>query len=299
MHQLRARFSALPATSRGILLMMLTVFLFTILDATAKYLLQHYGVVQVVWARYAGQTLMVGLLVLPQVPGVFRTRNLGTHVIRSSFQFGATILFFSSLMVIGLAEATAIMDVNPVLVTLGAALFLGEKLGPRRLFGVMAALVGALIIIRPGTGVFSPAALLPLAAAVFYSGYALMTRKLGHNESVWTSLMYTAMVGTVVSSVAVMFSWEPIALMHLPAYLLVGASGALAQLCMIRAFTLAEAGAIAPFSYVGLLFATLWGWLFFAELPDIWTGIGGLVIVAAGLYVWHRETQAARRDRQQ
>jgi drug/metabolite transporter (DMT)-like permease len=289
--------TALSPTSRGILLMLVTVVLFTVLDAMAKFLLQRYGVVQVVWARYTTQTVLVALLLAPQFPGILRTSNPGTHAIRSMFQFGATTMFFSSLMVIGLAEATAIMDVNPVLVTLGAALFLGEKLGPRRLFGVMAALVGALIVIRPGSGVFSPAALLPLAAAVCYSAYALITRKLGRDENMWTSLLYTALVGTVVSSVAVVFYWEPIAWVHMPVFVLLGGIGALAQLCMIRAFTLAEAGVIAPFSYVGLLFATLWGWLFFDELPDIWTGVGALVIVAAGLYVWHRETRAARRDR--
>lgn len=279
--------------ARGILLMLSAILIFTVMDALAKYLLQHYGTLQVVWARYTGQTVIVVVLLAHRIGPLLRTRYPGAHLLRSIFQFGATACFFSSLGYIGLAEATAIMDINPVLITLGAALFLGERLGPRRLFGVLAAMVGAMIVIRPGMGVFTPAALLPLGAAVCYASYAIITRKVGRGESVWTALIYTALIGTIITSAALPFVWQPIAPAHIPGFLVIGALGATAQLCLIRAFTMTEAAVIAPFGYVGLIFATLWGALFFGEYPDLWTWVGALVIVVAGLYVWHRETQAA------
>lgn len=150
---------------RGILLVLASIAMFTLMDALAKHLSQSYPSLQVVWARYAGQTVLVSLFFLPRMGSVLRTRRPGLQLLRSLLQFGATAFFFLSLAHIGLAEATAITDVNPVLITLGAALFLGERLGPRRIAGVIMALIGAMIIIRPGMGVFQPAALLPLACA--------------------------------------------------------------------------------------------------------------------------------------
>lgn len=282
-------------TGRGILLMLLAVGTFTCLDALAKTLVEAgYPTIQVLWARYTGQTVIVAAYLGRRLPPLLRTRHPRLQALRSVFQFGATAFFFSSLGYIGLAEATAIADVNPLLITLGAAIFLGERLGPHRVLGVTAALVGAMIVIRPGMGVFSPAALLPLGCAACYAGYAVATRRVGQSENAWTSLIYAALLGTVVSSAVLPLVWMPIALPHLPLFLALGGLGAAAQFCLIRAFTLAEASVIAPFGYVGLVFATGWGIVLFGEYPDRWTVTGALVIVAAGLYVWHRETRAAR-----
>lgn len=283
------------ATGQGILLMLAAVGTFTCMDALAKLLIEAgYPTLQVVWARYTGQTVIVALYLGRRLPPLLRTRYPKLQALRSAFQFGATALFFSSLGFIGLAEATAITDVNPVLITLGAAIFLGERLGPRRILGVTAALVGALIVIRPGFGVFTPAALLPLGCAVCYAGYAIATRYVGRDESAWTSLVYAALLGTLVTSAAMPLVWTPIGIPDIPVFLALGLLGAGAQFFLIRAFTLTEASVIAPFGYVGLIFATFWGIVLFREYPDVWTIVGALVIVAAGLYVWHRETRAAR-----
>lgn len=283
--------------SRGILLMVLAIFLFTVMDATAKGLVQRYPANQVIWARFAGQFLIVLALLRLNWRVMFDSHHPYLHLIRSLCQMGAAACFFSSLPYIGLAEATAITDLNPVLITLGAAIFLKEHIGPRRIFGVLAALVGGLIVIRPGMGVFTPAALLPLGAAIFYSATALLTRFLGKKESFWTSLLHTACVGTLVSGLTLPFSFEPIQVSDVPMFVLIGLIGTLGQLCLIRSFSMAEASAVAPFAYVGLVFATFWGFQLYQEVPDKWTIIGALVIVAAGLYVWHRETQGQRHSR--
>ncbi len=286
--------AAAHPVSRGILLMIAAIVLFTLMDGAAKGLIARYPAPMVIWARFAGMLVLVLVILNRRAPGLARTRFPVLHVWRSAFQFGATALFFAALAHIGLAEATALVDLNPVLITLGAAVFLGEKLGPRRLAGVAVALIGALIIIRPGMAVFSPAALLPLGAAVCYTCNALLTRHIGRQESAWTAMLYASGFGTVAATVFVPFVWVPVAAGDVALFLLVGALGMVAQLCLIRSFSITEASVVAPFAYLGLVFAALWGIVLFGEYPDRWVVSGALVIVGAGLYVWHRETVVAR-----
>ncbi|TDK51293.1 DMT family transporter [Antarcticimicrobium luteum] len=270
--------------------MILAILCFTLMDASVKALAPRVGVLPALWARYAGQMLLVLILVAPRLRSVARTRYPKLQLLRSVLLMCATAFFFTGISMIPLSDAAALMSVNPVLITLGAALFLGEALGPRRIAGIAAALCGALIVIRPGTDVFSPAALLPLGAAVCYSGYALLTRRVGPDEDPWTSLFYTGLVGTVLLSAIVPFRWQ---MPDGPALLLivsVTGFGTIGQMFLIRAFSTGEAAMLAPYSYTGLIFAATWGMLFFAEMPDLWTVCGALVIALAGLYVWHRET---------
>jgi len=288
--------SRLSPTATGMLLYLLAIMSMSVMDLFAKLLSAHVPVMQVIWARYAGQTALVTLFLLPRLGTVMRTRHPGLHFLRSLFLLMATTAFFFAVSRMGLAEATAIIDVNPVLITLGAALFLGEKFGPRRALGIGAALIGALIIIRPGSAVFSPNALLPLIAAICFASFAITTRFLGRSENIWTSLFYTALLGAVVLSVLVVPVWVRPDTTALLLMLGIGFISAIAQFLLIRALMLAEAGAVAPFTYVGLLFATLWGMLFFGTFPDVPTMIGGAIIVLAGIYVWHRETQDARTE---
>lgn len=288
-------FSRLSPTAQGILLMLLTVFLFTIMDAVAKGLAARYDTFQVVWARYTSQTLVAVLILAPRLKTVLRTKYLGLQLIRSAFLFAATICFFFGIVLIGLAETSAIMNINPMLITIGAYFLLGESFGFRRAFGVVAGLLGALVIIRPGSAVFDPAALLPVGAAIAYAGYALSTRFLGREESVWTSFLYTAAIGTIVASLIVPLYWTTPTLVDLGIMLTLGIIGGAGQLALIKALTLAEAGAIAPFAYIGPILATLWGALFFDEFPDFWVFVGAGLIIGAGLYIWQRERRRAKR----
>jgi drug/metabolite transporter (DMT)-like permease len=282
-------------TRNGILLMLLAILMFTAMDALAKGLVARYPTAQVVWVRFLGQLVIVALILNLRLPVYARTKMPRLHVLRAFFQLGATGFFFLSLNYIGLAEATALTDLNPVLITLGAALFLGERLGPRRIAGVLAAMIGAMVIIRPGLSVFTPAALLPLCCAVSYAAAALLTRKVGTSESAWTAMIWGPAVGTVALTLAAPFYWQPFALDDLPLLAVLAALGTGAQLCMIRSFSITEASVVAPFGYVGILLATLWGIVLYDEWPDALTLLGAAIIVAAGLYVWHRETRVQRR----
>jgi drug/metabolite transporter (DMT)-like permease len=272
--------------------MIAAIFCFSIMDATVKALAPNVGVLPTLWARYAGQMLLVFVLVLPRLKTLVRTKYPGFQFFRSLLLMSATACFFTGLSLIPLSDAAALMSTNPMLITLGAAIFLGEKLGVRRIGGIVAAMVGALIIIRPGTDVFSAAALFPLGAAVCYSAYALLTRRVGADEDVWTSLFYTGFVGTVLLSILVPFQWQTPSASDVGLMVIVAIAGTTGQLALIRAFTKGEAAMLAPYSYTGLAFAAFWGVIFFSEIPDFWTVVGSLVIAAAGLYVWHRETRA-------
>ena len=282
------------ATGRAIGLMITAILLFTMMDAVAKGLLSRYPTPQVIWVRFTGQLIFVLLILRGRVGPILRTRFPWLHLARCTCQFGATGLFFTALGYIGLAEATALTDTNPVLITLGAAMFLGERLGPRRLLGVATAMLGAMIIIRPGFGVFIPAALLPVGAAICYTGNALITRFVGQNENAWTSMIYASVFGSVVLGGVQPFIWAAVQPGDWMLFGLMGALGTGAQLCLIRSFSMAEASAVAPFAYLGIVFAAIWGALIYNEYPDRWTIIGALVIIAAGLYVWHREARIAR-----
>ncbi len=283
--------AALPQIrTRAILLMIAAIFCFSLMDAGVKALAPRVGVLPALWARYAGQMALVLLLVLPRLRLVVRTAYPGLQIMRSVLLMCATGFFFLGISLIPLSDAAALMSLNPVLITLGAALFLREALGPRRILGIAVALVGALIVIRPGSSVFSYAALAPLAAAACYSAYALLTRRVGPDEDVWTSLFYTGLIGTLLLTCAVPFAWVTPDMPAVALMLWITFCGTLGQLCLIRAFSTGEASMLAPYSYTGLVFAAVWGMVFFAEWPDLWTLCGMLVIAGAGLYVWHRET---------
>ena len=266
------------------------VFLFTVMDAIAKQLTQEVGLIQTIWVRYTGQALLVFLIVLPRLQEVAKSQYPKLQLLRSVVLMAATCLFFLSISKIGLAEATAIMDINPVLITLGAFLFLGEKIGPRRILGIIASMIGALIIIRPGTDVFTVYAVLPLVAAVCYTTYNLTTRFVGNRESPWTSLLYSALFGAVVFSCMVPFFWQPVSLFSAGLMVLLSLCGTFSQLFLTRALAIGEASLLAPFAYVGLIYATIWGLVFFGEFPDEWSIIGAIIIAISGFYVWYRDT---------
>lgn len=273
-----------------------SVFLFTVMDAIAKQLTKEVGLIQTIWVRYTGQALLVLLIILPRFREVAKSHYPKLQLLRSVVLMAATCLFFLSISKIGLAEATAIMDINPVLITLGAFLFLGEKIDPRRILGIIASMIGALIIIRPGTDVFTIYAVLPLVAAVCYTAYNLTTRFVGNRESPWTSLLYSALFGAVVFSCIVPFFWQPVSLFVAGLMILLSFCGTFSQLFLIRALAIGEASLLAPFAYVGLIYATIWGLVFFGEFPDKWSILGAIIIAISGFYVWYRDTFGSKSE---
>lgn len=275
--------------------MLLTMLLFVSMDSMAKYLSRDYPVPQVVWARYAFHMLVLVVYLRGRVLPTLRTRAPRLQLLRSVAMVVTTGVFFLGLSFVPLATASAIMFIGPLLVTALSMPLLGEHVGPRRWAGVCIGFLGALVIIRPGTEVFELAALLPLCAACGYALYQIMTRMVARTgEPPMTSLVYTALLGAVLASLAVPFFWQTPDLEGWLLMAVMGLFGGLGHFTLIKAFEAAPAPVITPFGYSSIVWATLLGLLVFGELPDLLTFAGAGVIILSGLYVFHRERQAER-----
>ena len=281
---------------RGILWMLLTMFLFACINAIAKYLALSYPVPQVVWARYAFHLLLLALFLRGRLPRSAATRRLGLQLLRSSIMVITTGLYFTGIHFIPLADAGAIMFVAPILVTALSLPLLGERVGPRRWAGVAAGFVGAIIIIRPGVGVMHAAALLPFGAACLHAIYQITTRKVSNIDPAITSLVYTALVGGLVTSAVVPFFWTAPDAAGWTLMALLEFLGGVGHFALIKAFQAAPVATVTPFGYTILLWVTLFGFVLFDDLPDAWTIVGALVIVASGLYIFHREQRRRGGD---
>lgn len=272
--------------------MVIAVLFLTILDVFAKDLTARYDPIQVVWARYVSQTLIVFIFLAPRLHILLRTKYLGSQITRSAFLFGATVAFFFSLKHLTLVTTSAVFEVAPLLITVAAYFFLGERFGIRRWIGVGIGMIGAMVIIRPGSDIFQWTALIPLLAALCFTGYAISTRSLGKEESPWTNLLYTALIGAIVASIIVPTVWINPVGWDILKMIFIGGFGAVGHYLLIRSLTMAEASFLAPLGYLSLIYNTFWGFVIFAEVPDAFTILGAAIVVCAGLYVWHRENQA-------
>lgn len=289
------RLRALPISSEaaGVLLALTAVALFASMDAMSKGLSQRYDPLMVTWARYLSQAVLVLLIALPRLREIGRTRHPGLQALRSALIFGATLCFFISIAFVPLAEATAVFEVAPLMITALAGLILKERIGPRRWLGVAAGFAGAMIVIRPGFAVFQPMALLPMLAAFCYALHAIATRFLGRDERPWTTFLYSGAIGSLCASLIVPFRWTTPSVEDALLMASTGIVGGVGQFLLIHAYQRASAATLAPTTYFGLLMATLWGRVFFDETPDFWTAAGALVIVGSGLYVWGRGRERA------
>ena len=275
--------------TRGILGIVLAMLLFTLMDGCAKYLLERNNTVMVVWARFAGQTALVLAISAPMLGTLVRARRPGLQLGRSALHAMATGMFFFSLNFMALAETVAVFEVAPLLITVLAALVLGEQVGPRRWTGVAIGLCGALIIIRPGMDVFQPAALLPFGAAVCMAGFQIVTRMIGTADRMGTTMIYSGLVGVLATTAMLPWFWQTPSLADALLMTSFGWLGYAGHLALVYALGQAPASALAPYNYAGFLWALLVGLLVFAELPDGPTLLGAGIILGAGIYVWHRE----------
>ena len=264
------------------------VFCMASMDVMAKILGHSIPVAQIVWLRFVSQALLVGGGLIIARRALFTSAHIKLHMLRGLATTFSSYMFFLGIIYLPLANATALIQLGPVMVTLGAVFVLGETIGRRRIVAIAVAFLGAMLIIRPGSSVMSPASAFPMLGAVGFTVYALATRFV-RSDGPWTALFLQGVFGTMFSSLLVPFFWQPIALADAPAVAALVGFGILGHLLMIRAFAAAPAGDIAPYGYAGLLFAVIFGLFLFHETPDGFTLIGAIVIVTAGIYVWYRE----------
>ncbi|MDD5297564.1 MAG: DMT family transporter [Rhodocyclaceae bacterium] len=273
---------------RGIAFTLAAVFVFACMDSTAKYLATRYALPLLVWARYSGHFLLMVVFLAPSHrSALFVTRRLPAQLFRAFLLLGVTSCVISALRTLPLAEATALGYTSPLMAALLAGPWLGEKVGPSRWLALAAGFVGVLFIARPGGALTGEGIAYALAGASCYAIYQVMTRQLSTSENSVTLLFYTALVGTIGSTL--ILPWAPMGTlpggMDLAAVAALGALGGLGHFLLIRAFHHAGVATLGPFLYAQLIWAMALGWLLFQHLPDRWSLLGMALVVGSGLAV--------------
>jgi S-adenosylmethionine uptake transporter len=287
------------ATARAMIMMIVAMLALPGIDAIAKWLAGSVSSGQVTWSRFFFQIILMSPLLL-RTSGPWFTKSLLLHAARGSMIAFATLSFFSGLAYLPLADAIAIFFIEPLLVTLLSALFFREAIHWRRISAISLGFIGALIIIRPTFSEVGFAALYPVGAACCFSCYILLTRKLVRNEDPIRLQFFAGVFGCLVMAAALAIgSSNDIAILDAvwpsaQEWLLLGALGLIATVCHLLvtyAYRLASIGILAPFQYVEIIAATILGLVIFDDFPDPVTWLGIAIIVASGMYVFHREAK--------
>ena len=274
-----------PSLRTALAMFVLAGMCLSSLDATAKYLVVDHSLFLIVWARYVGQMLVVTPFAWQRGGHRFwRTSRLRLHLVRSGFLLLATLLFFAGLRFLPLAEGSSIMYLAPVFVALLSWPVLGERTTARSHVATAFGFIGALILLRPGSNVLHPAALLVLGAALCNALYQMLTRKL-LDENPHTTLFYSGIVGAVALSLALPWVWDA----HLATWreagflVLLGLFSGLGHFLITGAYLRAPAALLTPFMYVQLVWATTYGHVLFGQWPDRWSFVGMGIIAVSGL----------------
>jgi len=277
--------------------MVAAIGVFTLMDTIAKYLSRWYPVPGIVWARYALNLLfLLGWFAVRGELGRLRTARPGIQLARGLLLASATFLYFTSLRVLPLADAAGIAFVLPLFVAALAVPMLGERLDMPRMLAILAGLAGALLIVRPGAGLFTLYALLPMAMALCNALYQLLTRKVAGLEHPLTSLVWGAIVGALLFSAALPFAWEtPTRWEHWALLGVIGLLASVGHYLLIKAYDYATATLLAPYTYTAMIWALALGYFVFGHFPDGWSLAGMAVIMLSGLFLASRQRLTVHR----
>ena len=278
----------------GALLTMLAMLCFAGMDAVSKYLVADYSVGQLMWVRCIF-TFLFACFIVRRVGlrAALRSKRPGLQILRSLILVIESAIFVLVFVYLPLADTHALAATAPLIVIALGVLFLGEKAGPARWLAVAAGFTGVLLIVQPGLRTFDWPLLLPLGGAMLWATYQILTRLAARYDSPDTSLIWTSLVALIATSFVGPIGWQwPSTSAWI---LMVGTSaiGAVAQYALIKALDYAEAGAVQPYSYSLLVWATLLGAVMFGDVPDGWTILGAAIVVASGLYTWHHDRRNA------
>jgi drug/metabolite transporter (DMT)-like permease len=286
--------SPLPQDGEGrptaILLILAAAFVFALSDTAAKFVVGQLPPLEVHWFRSVVVLVLSGAVILRRSGlGAFRTAHPVLQTVRGLCVMGASLLFLSGLVYLPVADASAINFVWPLLITVFSVILLKEQVGLRRALATAAGFLGMLVIMRPGSGAFHPAAVFPLGAAVVWAFASVLTRMMSRDERTETTILWSAAVACVLGTIALPFVFVMPTSRDLAICGIIGLGSAAAHAMVIHAFSQATASSLAPYTYSQLIWAALCGWLFFGSLPDGWTIAGAAIIAASGIYTAHRE----------
>lgn len=290
-----AVFSALPGTTRGIAWMIFATVFYAATYGVVRLLSTEFGVFQLVFFRsIIGVFLMMPWLVSGGI-GQLRTPQPVTYGWRSSLNYGGMVLLIIGLSTMPLQDVTGLMFTTPLFTVLFVTLFLREPVGPRRGIALVVGFAGAMIIIRPGFHELSWAALGVLGTSAAYAVVNVSTKTLARTDTSNTIVFYDFLLLSALGVVPAIIYWSEVRLEHIFWVAAMGVFSSLARQGVIRALAVGEASVVMPFNFLKLPFTVCIGFVWFAENPDMWTGIGAVVIFASTYYIARRE--AVLKDR--
>ncbi len=280
----------------GIVMMLAGIAGFAVMDATIKWLTAEYPVPQVVALRsWFGLPILIMLALREGGLPALRTKRPMVHIGRYLLVLLLSLSFFWVLSMMKLVDAIAIAFAAPIIITALSVPLLKEAVGPRRWVAIAIGFCGVLIMLRPGMGVFQWASIAALGSAVVYALLMITTRAFKSTESTASLMLYPQLGMSLTGLLMVNYFWVTPTPQDLVLFALAGFFGSIGVMCLTHAFRMAPAAAIAPFEYTALVWATALGYLVWGELPDKFTLVGALVVIASGLYIIYRETRKSGR----
>jgi len=281
----------------GILLMIGATIVFALQDGISRHLAGTYNTYMVVMVRYwffAAFVLFLAMRAPGGMRSVARTSQLGLQIFRGVLLVAEICVAVYGFTLLGLVESQAVFICYPLLVAALSGPVLGESVGWRRWAAIGVGLIGVLIILQPGVGVFDPAALIPFASALMFAVYGLVTRYAARRDSTATSFFWTGIAGMVfMTSIGIWF-WEPMSQNDWLWMALLCVSGVTGHWLLIKCYEMAEASAVQPFAYFHLIWAAILGVSIFGEVIRLNVATGAAIIIAAGLFTLWRESRKAR-----
>jgi drug/metabolite transporter (DMT)-like permease len=282
------------AARRGIAVILAAITLFACVDVLSKILGNRMPVALVIWARFV--IFVPVALALAWRPGrgiVWRSAYPRLQLLRALILPAQMWLWVSAFAALPLAEVHAIGAAAPLMVTALSVPLLGERVGWRRWGAVLAGFAGVMLIVRPGFAEFRLPMLYVMAGAVCWAFYQIVLKIVGRADSAATTGVWTAVVGSLASSVAAWFVWVPPDAAGWGLLVAAAVVGGAGHIVYSQAFNLAPASTLQPFNYLLLVYAAVFGWLIFGDVPDAWTIGGASLVVAAGLYTFQRARTGA------
>lgn len=282
----------------GIAFMCAGVLCLTVNDVFAKWLGAFYPIPEVAFLRMLfALPLIVAAALMFGGPKALATRRPLAQLGRGLLATIATLTFYLGLTLLPLAEVTAIAFTAPLFVTMLAVPLLAERPGTAQWIATCIGFTGVLLIVQPGGSTFTMAALVPLGTALAYALLMLTARMLGRSETIWATMLYATAVPLVITGAMLPWFWETPSLAHLPLFIGLGFSGGLAMTLITQGFRIGVASVVAPFDYTGLVWATVFGWVIWGEIPSRLSVLGGVVIGVCGIYLAYRQARDERRRR--
>lgn len=287
----------LPSPLRGIAWMLATGLLFVCVTGIVRHVGSGMSPVQAAFIRYGVGTLFLLPVMVRGRLLTSRPRRIGVHLTRGLVHGIGVMLWFYAMSRIPIAEVTALGFTAPIFITIGAALFLGERLRLRRITAVLLGFAGAVVILRPGLTVVDPGSWAQLMAAPLFATSMILAKKLTDSEPSGVIVAYLSIGVTLVLMPFALWVWRTPTPEELFWLVVVASVATLGHFTMTQAYRSAEITVTQPVSFLQLVWATLLGLYVFGERPDIYTWIGGAIIVTSATYIAHREARLRRRDR--